>query len=177
MAKKNISNKKNSRNAVKKSIEKKESGFEKDIFKVLCIMFGVLLFLAIFYFITIAIVSDKEEENDTEETVIQYEQILAGSSFNMKDDEYLVVYYDFSDEELAELTSAVYNYGYSGFSILYKVDMSDGFNKKYIAEDSSNKNPGSASDLAINGPTLIKIVDGKCVDYIEGNEKIIDYLN
>lgn len=177
MTKKNISNKKNGRNAVKKSIEKKESGFEKDIFKVICIMFGVLLFLAIFYFITVAIVSDKEEAKDDQETVIQYEQILAGSSFNMKDDEYLVVYYDFSDEELAELTSVVYNYSYSGLSTLYKVDMSDGFNKKYIAEDSSNRNPESASDLAINGPTIIKIIDGKCVDYIEGNDMVIEYLS
>lgn len=177
MANKKVSNKKNGRNDVKKNIEKKESGFEKDIFKVLCIMFGVLLFLAIFYFITVAIVSDEEEVKDKEETEIQYEQILAGSSFSMKDDEYLVVYYDFSDEKLAELTSVVYNYGYSGFSKLYKVDMSDGFNKKYIVEDDSNKAPKGVSDLAINGPTLIKFVDGECVDYVEGNDKIIDYLN
>lgn len=177
MTKKKMSSKKNNRNQVKRNIEKKESGFEKEIYKVLCIMFGVLLFLAVFYFITVAIVSDKEETKDDEETAIQYEQILAGSSFNMKDDEYLVVYYDFSDEELAELTSVVYNYSYSLDSILYKVDMSDGFNKKYIAEDESNKNPESSSDLKINGPTLIKIIDKKCVEYIEGNDKIIEYLS
>ena len=176
MAGKKKYNKRNNRNKVKKSIEKMHSGIESEAFKVIAIMVGVLLFLAVFYFITVGIVSDKEETDNKEETAIQYEQILAGSSFNMKDSEYLVVYYDFSDEELAGLTEAV-DYGYSGIIKLYKVDMNDGFNKKYMAEENLNKKPNSASELTIKGPTLIKIIDGKCVEYIEGMQEIIDYLN
>lgn len=149
--------------------------FEKYVFKILIIFIGVLLFLTAFYFITVGIVSgDKQEENA--ETAIQYEQILAGSSFGMRDQEYLVAYYDFSDEDLAELSSVIYNYSYMGIFKLYSVDMSEGFNKKYVSEN-SNISPENASELAIDGPTLIKIVDGSCVDYIEGTDAIIDYLN
>lgn len=176
MAGKKKSNKRNNRNRAKKSIEQMHSVIEKEVFKVIAIIVGVLLFLAIFYFITVGIVSDKEETDNKEQTAIQYEQILAGSSFNMKDSEYLVVYFDFSDEELSELTEAV-DYGYSGINKLYKVDMNDGFNKKYMAEENLNKQPSSASELTINGPTLIKIVDRKCVEYVEGMQEIIDYLS
>ena len=63
-----------------------------------------------------------------------------------------------------------------GIFKLYSVDMSEGFNKKYVSEN-SNTSPENASELAIDGPTLIKIVDGSCVDYIEGTDAIIDYLN
>lgn len=171
---------KSKKNNVKKEVDKKieqvDSGVEKNIFNILCIVFGVLVFLSVFYFITVSIVSDDSEESEEVETTIQYEKILAGSSFNMKDNEYLVVYYDTSDTELAELTEAIYNYGYLKGS-LYTVDMSDGFNKKYIADDKSNLKPEGINDLAIKGPTLIRFVEGNCVEYIEGVDNIISYLN
>lgn len=170
------SKKNNVKKEVDKRIEQVDSGVEKNIFKILCIVFGVLLFLSIFYFLTIMIVSNDSKDNEKEETAIQYEKILAGSSFNMKDTEYLVVYYDTSDTELADLAEAVYNYGYLK-GALYTVDMGDGFNKKYIADDKSNSKPEAITDLAIKGPTLIRFVDGNCVEYIEGVDSIISYLN
>ena len=54
--------------------------------------------------------------------------------------------------------------------------MSEGLNKKYTGEE-SNSNPKKASDIVINGPTLIKVKNGKVIEYIEGTESISDYLN
>ena len=177
MANKKSLKRKSNRSKERKKIENINSGVEKDVFKILWIIFGVLLFLAIFYLITVAIVSDDSEDESSDETVIQYDEILAGSSFNMRGSEYLVIYYDSTDDDLTELTNAVYNYTYYGTLRLYSVDMNDGFNKKYATDEESNKEPTSASELAINGPTLIKISDGNCIEYIEGNESIIDYLS
>ena len=51
------------------------------------------------------------------------------------------------------------------------------FNKKYVTDGESNKNPTKASEFLINGATLIKVNDNKVVDYIEGYDSINNYLN
>lgn len=175
MAKKKNTKSRNTKKDVKKKIDEMEVSASNEIYKVLKIVFGVLVFLGIFYLITIAIVG-REEKEEIPEATIQYEEILAGSSFTMRDDEYLVVYYDFEDEEMSNLYSAVYSYTYSGSKRLYTVNMSNGFNSKYVSEK-SNKEPKDAGELAINGPTLISIKDGKVDEYIEGSDNIISYLS
>ena len=151
-----------------------KSNFYTELYKVLKIVFGVIVFLALFYLITIIVVGNDKSEKI--ETSIQYEEILAGSSFTMRDDEYLVVYYDFSDSEMSDVYSAIYTYNYSGKKRLYTVDMSNGFNSKYTSEK-SNKKPNNAEELAINGPTLILIKDGKVKEYIEGKDVVVKYLS
>lgn len=174
MTKKKNSNIK--KNTIKK-IDNIESNLEKEILKVLRIVFVVIVFLAFFYLLTLVIVNDNGDD-ELKETAIQYEEILAGSSFNMRDSEYLVVFYDFTDEDLTNLSSAIFSYGYSENSIrLYTVDMNNGFNSKYVADDKSNRTPESAKDLKINGPTLIRIIDGKVLEYIESADAIIEYLS
>ena len=143
---------------------------------MLKVFFGVIVFLGAFYLITSFVLNkDEKKEEEKVEATIQYEEILAGSSFSMKPEKYLVVYYDFTDSELSELASKVYDYTYSGSKTIYTVDMSNGFNKGF-AKEKSNKNPSKVSELAINGPTLIYFKEGKISKYIEGSEDIIDYL-
>ena len=53
--------------------------------------------------------------------------------------------------------------------------------RSYILEEShvkdeANYNPNDESELAITGPTLIKVESSKVVDYIEGEEEIKGYL-
>lgn len=185
MAKSKSTSKKNNKKetvktkSVKKSVNKKIDSMEtstvQELLKILRILFIVIVVLSAFYLLTVAIVGSDDEEKDAE-TTIQYEEILAGSSFNMKNDEYLVVYYDFSDTELTDITSQIYSYAYTGEYRLYTVDMSNGFNKPYATEEAANKQPEKAEDLLINGPTLIKFADGKVEDYIEGTEDIVEYL-
>lgn len=116
--------------------------------------------------------------NKNTEAVFDYDEILLGSSFNRNDKEYLVLYYDMSDSSLVgDLASSVGNYTSKDDSLnLYKVDMSNTFNKKYTTEDDSNNNPKDVSELLINGPTLIRFVDGEVEEYIEGVDDIKDYF-
>lgn len=181
---KNTSKKKNKREVVKQKVNKKsvdkkidtmETSTSREIIKVLRVLFAVVVVLSAFYLLTVWIVgSDKKEEK--QETTIQYDEILAGSSFGMRDDEYVVVYYDFTDTELTEITSEIYSYSYTGVYRLYTVDMNNGFNKPYATEEKANKSPKSVDELAINGPTLIKFKEGKVEKYVQGTEDIVKYL-
>ena len=162
----------------KKKVVEVQNSYSYSMFTIFKIVFGVLVFLAIFYLITVAVIDDGSASKDEKEEVdIQYDEILAGSSFSMNSSEYLVVYYDFTDEELTDLDSAIYSYSSSDETRIYTVDMSNAFNLKFVAEKESNKSPKSVNDLAFDGPTLIKFKDGKVTKYIEDSEEIIKYLD
>ena len=181
MTKSKNTNKKNNKKVtaktknVNKKIDAIETNTSKELLNIFRILFVVIVVLSLFYLLTVFIVG-KDDKEELKETAIQYEEILAGSSFNMKNNEYVVVYYDFSDTELTDITSSIYSYSYTGKYRLYTVNMNSGFNKSYATEDESNKNPEKAEDLAIKGPTLIRFVDGKVEEYIEGKEDILAYL-
>ena len=117
-----------------------------------------------------------DSSSKTNEVEIQHEEILLGSSFSIKDDQYLVVYYDTTDDDLSSLTSAISTYRSSSKDVnLYTVDMSDGLNKGFVGE-TPNKKATKASELSISGPTIIKFTDNKISTYIEGMDKVIEYL-
>lgn len=171
-------NSKNVKKDVIKKIESAETGVEKDLLKILRIVFVVMFVFAFFYLLTIVVVG-RDEKEEIEEVSIQYEEILAGSSFTMRDKEYLVVYYDFNSEDATEINSAIYSYStsYDEDKLrVYTVDMSNQFNKKYASTDSSNEKPETASDLLINVPTIIRIVNGEATEYIDDFDDVLEYL-
>lgn len=160
---------------VNKKIDAMETNTSRELLKIFRVLFIVIVVLSAFYLLTVFIVG-KDDKEELKETVIQYEEILAGSSFSMKNKEYVVVYYDFTDTELTDITSSIYSYSYTGKYRLYTVNMNSGFNKAYASDEESNKNPEKAEDLLIKGPTLIRFEDGKVSEYIEGKEDIVTYL-
>lgn len=172
----------------KKSTRKKESkkieeinNFDGDILNKVFVALAVLLFLLAFYFLTIHITNkNKSEENKEEktETTVSSSKIILGRSLSMNKKEYLVLFYDTSDEETNNTYSELYsNYKAKNEMSIYYVDMSSAFNKKYVTDGESNKNPTTESELSINGPTLIRVSDKKVVDYVEGQDSISEYLN
>lgn len=164
-------------------VEENISFDSSEIKKVVITTSVVLIFFACFYFLTVAIVNKDEKKDDTadsssktNEVEIQHKEILLGSSFSIKDDQYLVVYYDTTDDDLSSLTSAISTYRSSSKDVnLYTVDMSDGLNKGFVGE-TPNKKATKASELSISGPTIIKFTDNKISTYIEGMDKVIEYL-
>lgn len=164
-------------------VEENISFDSSEIKKVVITTSVVLIFFACFYFLTVAIVNKDEKKDDTadsssktNEVEIQHEEILLGSSFSIKDDQYLVVYYDTADDDLSSLTSAISTYRSSSKDVnLYTVDMGDGLNKGFVGE-TPNKKATKASELSISGPTIIKFTDNKISTYIEGMDKVIEYL-
>ena len=179
------SKKKNVKKTKKKEeiINNNNSEFYDKILNIAMVVLIIILIFSLFYLLTVYITnknsddSDNSKDKDNTEETVSYTDIIVGRSFNIDNGEYLVIYYDKSDEENASnYTNLISEYkGQENHLNVYVVDMSNGINKKY-AKDTSNPNPSNASEIAINGPTLIKFNDGVVEDYIEGYEAIEDYL-
>ena len=136
---------------------------------------AVLLFILAFYGLTLYITGKNSEDTKEEkkEVEISREEIIVGRSLSMSKDDYYVVYYD--DTNSTTYNEIVKNYTKS--ISIYKVNMSNGFNKKYSTDGESNKTPSKVSEFKINGPTLIKVSKNKVVEYVEGEEAIRTILN
>ena len=166
-----------SKNENKKVVERYEKdNVDNNLYGKLIVVLVVISILCIFYLLTLRLTSGDVEENDltNEETVILYDEILVGSSFNRSDDKYFVVYYDMSNhEEAQEVSSAITKYESNEDALpVYTVDMSDVLNKKYVSSV-ANEKANKASDLRIDGVTLIRVKDGKLDKYLDGENKVV----
>lgn len=173
-----MANKKNKHNKSYKKDLTTNTSYSDSISKIVKTLVVVLIIFGIFYLLTVYLTNRKSNTKKTvSEAVIQYDEIIAGTSFNMKNDKYLVVYYDYSNDEVkSSITTAISSYQDKDDHMkVYTVDMSSAFNNKF-SSDVSNTNPSSVNDLKIAGPTLIKFEKNKVSDYIEGTSEIENYL-
>ena len=186
-------NKKKSNNSTKKITSKKvvkstnkknnkvveETTFDTSLERTIRLVLIVLFTFGAFYFATWLITRDKTktEEDNSYKSGFSYTEIMAGRSFSMSDGEYYVIYYDSTDEDIeSTYSSLVSSYrGKEGALSIYTVNMGEGLNKNLVNEN-SNSHPNNASELAINGPTLIKFSNHEVVDYYEGEESIKSVL-
>lgn len=172
--------KKKKEKKVKKS-STSDSGFDSEITRIVTLVGVILLIFCVFYWITVLITNKdkaKDNENDTPtEASISYDRIVLGRSFSMSDSSYYVLFYDMKDEDVSSTyASLVSTYrGKSDVIPLYVVNMGDALNSSAVA-DSSNMNATNASELKINGPTLIKFSEGKIETYTEGEDAITSAL-
>lgn len=178
-ATKNV-NKKKKTNQTSKEVLKNSYGNDELKNGIKCVVI-VLVIFAIMYLLTLLILKKASTDyitKDNEKTSIQYSEILAGTSFDKKDNEYLVLFYDMNEDEKEKYTYAnlVSNYEAKDEHLpIYYVDLSSALNKSVVSEE-SNKNAKSAEELKINGATLIKFNTEGIVEYIEGKDSISDYL-
>ena len=146
----------------------------KSVIITLSVVLGVFL---IFYLITVLVNNNDRKLNTKEteevETEIGYVEILGDSTFTMTPDEYYVLFYDFEGPEAVYYDYLVNQYSAKENQYIYKVDLGNGFNKKFVAEDKTNKKAKKAGDLKVKDATLIKIEKGKNVDYVEGSSQEI----
>lgn len=164
-----------SKSKKRKEIKRIEEVITKDddILNKVFIIGGVILFILVFYILSVYITDNNNSEtaNTPKEVEISQDSIILGRSLSMKGD-YYVIYYNNGDTVYDEIVN-----NYNGELPIYKVDMSSAFNKKYSTDGESNKNPSKASEFLINGPTLIKVSNKSVVEYIEGEEAIRTSLN
>ena len=172
---------KNSKNNKKeKNINKieHETTMDSSIKNKIFIVIGILVFLLAFYLLTLYITNKnnpKKDDTDTKEKItFSYDEILLGRSLSMQDDEYLVLFYDKSDEKQSEIYDQLYNdyKNKEDHLSIYYVDMSSGLNKRFSTTEESNKAPLDVSEFKINGPTLIRVNNHAVLDYYEGEESI-----
>lgn len=179
----------------RKKIEDINNKTDGDIWNKVIIISIIIIILCLFYLLTVYItnkhssddnsgnnstaLSEKTKSKSDDSSVdISTDKTIVGRSFSLSDSEYIIVYYDSSDEDInskfSELIST-YN-GKEDHLNIYSVDMSNGLNKKYAKEE-SNTNPTKVSEISINGPTMIKFSNGEVIDYIEGYDEISSYLS
>ena len=152
-----------------------KKGLPSEVKKTIIIILVAVILLVGMYFLTTLILSrDVEEEKITENT-IQYDEILAGSSFGQSEDEYYVIYYD-STNEYSTVSSLVSSYQLNGGDIkLYSVDLSNAINKKYITD--GDIVTSDASSLRVKENTLLKFNNGEVTETITDLSEIMDILN
>ena len=160
---------------LQKSIKKTQQKQKRDYPLKNQIMYFVktiyaILILAIFIY-GITVIANKDYKLKGKTTKYDSSQIIAGQTFSKLDKEYYVVFYNFTTE--SALTTNIENV--KDYPI-YKVDLNLGINKSIISEN-SNTVATNASELRVNGTTLIKISEGKNIEYIEGTETVKTYLS
>ena len=143
---------------------------EVDYMKVIKIGIGVLLVLGIVYLVT-AIASGEiklnKKEKATSETEIQYQEIIAGETFNRNASEYYVLFMNFTDSFASYYLSLIDNYHMKDNSLpFFTVDMEKKINSDYIT-----------NDLKVENPTILKISNSKITETITGKEDILNFFS
>ena len=158
-----------------KSVELSDS----DKFKsVLYTLIGVLVFIGVVYGLILlmekgGLFEEGYTKPASEATEISSEYIAGSTTFTRDMNEYYVLFDDFSNLK----SDSYVNYLAQNSDLkVYKVDLSKPENKVFKSEE-SNKNAKRASELKINDVTLIRIKNGKIVNYIESSAKIEEYLS
>ena len=157
---------KKERKSLKPEIEKEENEIKKLILITLLLIFIIgVIYLISALFITKEL--DWFDKSNTEtEPVLVSNTILAAETFNQKEEEYYVYFYDYTDED-SEISSVISSKLSS--SKVYKVDTSSALNKNYIAEE-SNKSAKNLNDLKVKAPTIIKVTGETISAYYEAEE-------
>ena len=177
MASKKDTKKNKDKNVVKEKLKENDS-FLGDIWGKLFVVLGVISFFCCFYLLTVFITNkdDGKKADETKEVEISDDTTIVGRALNMSDEDYYVIFYDESNEDIKSVyEQLVEDYKGHGNKI-YTVNMGNSFNKKYATEEESNKEVVSPADFKINGPTLIKVSDHKVVSYLEGEASITEEL-
>ena len=159
---------------MKRDYLKSKKGLPSEVKKTIIIILVAAVLLVGMYFLTTAILSKDNEEEKITENAIQYDEILAGESFN-QNGEYYVIYYD-STDEYSTISSLISSYQLNNTDTkLYSVDLSNGMNKKYITN--GDIVTSDASSLRVKDNTLLKFNNGEVSEVITDTSEITNFLN
>ena len=167
-------------NEIKKEEEKNVID-KGNVVKVTIIVIAILaiLYLILAIFVTkeldLSTKKNKNSESTSTESSSVTDAILASAIFNQSGEDYYVLFYDFNDDDEKDLANTVSS------SLtdkkVYKVDSGSGLNSNYITKDSSNPDAKSLSELKVKSPTLITVSADTISNYVEGIDKIKEYIN
>ena len=166
----------------KKRIRKEEkvnrySSDSEEASRMIKILIGVVVVLAVFYLIFALITGEisfgKKEKAPAE---IQNIEILAGNTFLRPEGTYYVLMYDFSKTDSIIYANIYDLYSNNSGAKMYLVDLSKKFNTQYLVEDKSAVKVNNINNLKVVNGTLIKIENGVGVSYSVGEENIRNTL-
>ena len=134
-------------------------------------LFFGLMYLCVFGLNKIGAFEEGYKKPDTK-TEFNYEKIMIGNVFNRNKKTYYVLFDNYKDYKVDSYINSLIK---DSDEVVYKVDMSLSENASHVSDD-NNKNASSSNELKINDITLIKISNGKIVEYLVGTEEIESYL-
>ena len=161
---------------MKKDYLNKKKGLPSEVKKtIIIIVVAVVLLVGMYFLTTVILNKDSDDTSKITENAIQYDEILAGESFNQSEDEYYVIYYD-SSNEYSVISSLISSYQLNNSDTkLYSVDLADGMNKKYVTD--GNIVTDNASSLRVKDTTLLKFNNGEVSEVITDTNEITSFLN
>ena len=161
---------------MKKDYLNKKKGLPSEVKKtIIIIVVAVVLLVGMYFLTTVILNKDSDDNSKITENAIQYDEILAGESFNQSEDEYYVIYYD-SSNEYSVISSLISSYQLnSSDTKLYSVDLADGMNKKYVTD--GNIVTDNASSLRVKDTILLKFNNGEVSEVITDTNEITSFLN
>ena len=184
MAKKTNTKNKKTKTTNNKKVENNKKLIEKNLNNdkttnaVKCALI-VLVVLGLVYLLTVYITknsTDSVVKERKENTTIQSDEILVGTSFKQSDKEYLVLFYNVDTDINSTYYTLKSNYEAKEDALpIYYVNLASKLNSDCISAE-SNENATNASELKINDTTLIKFTDNQISEYIVGGEEISNYL-
>lgn len=163
-------------------IDKSKTEEQEQIEKFLKILAIILIFVLIVYVFTKVFVTKEVNDNTKEITAgeINYDKLIVGSILSQSYDEYYVFVYNGNSNQAIYYSSVIDTYMSKENALkVYWVDLDNKLNEKFIASDKDdiNKTPEEISDLKFGEYTLLKIKNGKIVEFIDNIEEVKKELN
>ena len=142
---------------------------------IIIIVVATILLVGMYFLTTLILESDNNDDERITENTIQYDEILAGESFNQSEDDYYVIYYD-STDEYSTISSLISSYQLNNTDTkLYSVDLANGMNKRYVTDGDIVTD--SADSLRVKDNTLIRFNNGEVSEVITDLTEITNILN
>ena len=154
----------------KKDIKKKEKRIklqnqkdtndtETEVKRFISILVALLIVVGLLYFL-----ANKGSNNtNTNEIVIQYNDISVGMILNRKEySEYYVLAYFNDSDNYTDLNKLYRTYrNRDNVKKLYTIDLNDEINASFVSKEGSKLDVTNAADFRFNTDTLLYIKDGK----------------
>ena len=147
---------------------------DKEVYKVFKIAGGVILFIGL-AFVVINIFNGNWNiftSKNTAKTERQTNMVIAGTLFNQEEDDYLVLAYDMKEDK--EMFYGALTSSYTGTPKLYYLDLSSGFNTKFIGDKTVISN--DLNKLKFSGATLLLIKGDKITKSYTTEKDIVNYF-
>ena len=148
---------------------------DKEVYNVFKIALGVILFIGL-VFVGMNVINGNWNlftKDNKKVTEIDSKMVIAGTMFNKEDKEYLVLAYNMKDEKDTIYYAA--SSSYQGDKKLYYLDLSSGFNEKFIGDKPVISN--DLNKLKFSGATLLVIKSDKITKSYTKEADIIKFFS
>lgn len=184
----NLKKEKNSQKTQHKNQEKKNVNIQTqakekhnatdEVTKLVEVILIVLVIFAAFYIITYWIKKSETKKDilpqESENVMIQYDEILMGRLLEQKNSEYYVLIIDEEDKTNYQAYLSSYNEKENALRF-YTAKLDSAFNRKYKAE-SSKLDTQNIKEIKVKETTLVYIKDKKIENHWEGVTSILGKL-